>query len=154
MKTYILMLSKVFPTTHPRCGEPTDFKKKRKDGSKKHTIRGNAEFWEHRAEEINAGRAILSIRQWSGKPYEKGSHQIVIGEQTRLGTQRITLGCYGAFPAPWATVQNGDKQSPVEIDRIAANDGLSTSDFISWFNLRKRKDNFNGVILHFTDYRY
>lgn len=154
MKTYVLMLSREFPMTHPRAGEPTDFKTKKEEGVKKHTIRGNAELWEHRAEEINAGRAVLSVRQWSGKPYEPGSHQIEIARHTKLGTQRVTLD----FRAPWdkfigVRQASGDFHYPTFLD-VAQNDGLSADDFVDWFMKTRKKKVMNGVILHFTDLRY
>lgn len=138
IKTYVLMLSREFPKTHPRAGEPTNFKTKKEEGVKKHTIRGNAELWEHRAEEINAGRAILSVRQWSGKPYETGSHQIEICRHTKLGTQRVTLN----FRAPWNRFvgvhqKSGDIHYPTFVD-VAQNDGLSPEDFVSWFESEKK----------------
>ena len=142
MKTYVLMLSREFPKTHPRAGESTDFKTKKEEGVKKHTIRGNAELWEHRAEEINAGRAVLSVRQWSGKPYEP------------VGTQRVTLD----FRAPWdkfigVRQPSGDSHYPTFLD-VAQNDGLSADDFVDWFMKTRKKNVMNGVILHFTDLRY
>lgn len=154
LKIYVLMLSREFSKTHPRAGEPTDFKSKKEEGVKKHTIRGNVELWERRAEEINAGRAILSVRQWSGKPYEPGSHQIEIGRHTKLGTQRVTLN----FRAPWNRFigvhqDSGDIHYPTFVD-VAQNDGLSFDDFVSWFQTDKKNKNFHGVILHFSDLRY
>lgn len=153
-KIYVLMLSREFPKTHPRAGEPTDFKTKKEEGVKKHTIRGNAELWEHRAEEINAGRAVLSVRQWSGKPYEPGSHQTEIARHTRLGTQRVKI----SFSVPWnkcisVKQDNGDIHHPLFCE-VARNDGLSPDAFIDWFNPTKKKLVFKGVILHFTDMRY
>ena len=154
LKTYVLMLSREFPKTHPRAGEPTDFKTKKEEGVKKHTFRGNVELWEHRSEEINAGRAILSVRQWSGKPYEPGSHQIEISRHTKLGTQRVTLN----FGAPWNRFisvhqDGGDIHYPTIVD-VAQNDGLSFDDFVSWFQADKNNKIYHGVILHFSDLRY
>lgn len=163
-KTYVLMLSRVFPKTHPRTGEPTDFKPKKEKGIKKHTIRGNAALWEHRADEINAGRAELSVRQWSGKPYEPGSHQIEIARLTRLGTQRVTLPYFyssklKAFIPVCVKVWRDDGSCKVCYNsEVAVNDGLSLKDFLAWFKRKGRKnkpvEDFNGVILHFTDMRY
>lgn len=148
------MLSHEFPKTHPRAGEPTDFKTYMEKGIKKHTIRGNAELWEHRAEDINAGRAILSVRQWSGKPYEPGSYQIEIARHTKLGTQRVKI----SFSAPWdkcirVKQDNGDIHFPLFFE-FAQNDGLSPDDFLYWFQSDNKNKFYNGVILHFSDLRY
>ena len=64
MKTYNIMLSVVFPATHPRKGQPTGFKEKVlravcKTGErylsdirpKVHTIRANYPLWKKRIEE-------------------------------------------------------------------------------------------------------
>lgn len=151
-KTYVLMLSREFPKSHPRAGEPTDFKTYKEKGTKKHTIRGNAELWEHRAEEINAGRAVLSVRQWSGRPY--CSDQIEIARHTKLGTQRVKM----SFSAPWdkcisVKQVNGDIHYPLFFE-VAQNDGLSPDDFMAWFMKNRKKSVFEGIILHFTDMRY
>ncbi len=163
VKTYILMLSKVFPVGHPRAGQPTDFKTKKAEGVKKHTIRGNVELWEHRAEEINAGRAVLSVRQWSGKPYEPGSHQIEIARHTSLHTQRISIpyewhpALQVFLPASQVTILTKEKEAKVvKTAYVAANDGLSIIDFRHWFASRKKQVPFNrqGIILHFTESVY
>lgn len=161
-KTYILMLSKVFPVTHPRAGQPTGFKEKKEKGIKKHTLRMNVELWEHRAEEINAGRAILSIRQWSGTPYEEGSHQIEIVRLEKLGVQRVTFSyCHykkGNIYLPQLVEVGSGMYHPkvIEMEQVAANDGLSLDDFKYWFGRKgkSRPKDLHGIILHFTDFRY
>ena len=44
MKTYVLTLSKSFPRTHARTGEPTEFREKLLKKGKIHTIRANYEL--------------------------------------------------------------------------------------------------------------
>lgn len=94
MKTYVITLSQVFPTWHKRAGEPTKFRaaflsgqtcskcKKRNhamctsecfSGLKIHTIRANYPLWLKRITEVQQGKAVLSVRQWSGKPTLKKS---------------------------------------------------------------------------------
>ena len=68
-KKIIITLSRVFPTTHSRRGEPTDFASKLASGVKKHTIRKNYDLWKINAEKMERGKFYLSIRQWSGRPY-------------------------------------------------------------------------------------
>lgn len=182
IKIYVLMLSEYFPVSHPKAGQPTGVADALKANLQRlecheqrqcvgcgecvqplkyHTLRRNAELWEKRAAEINAGHAILSIRQWSGKPYGKGTHQIEIARLTHLGTQRITmfyqwhqvLSVY--FPAS-PEVHTSQQAKAVELSRLASNDGLSVVDFMHWFAIRKKRcsEDFHGVILHFTDMRY
>ncbi len=132
--TYFLMLSAVFPKGHPSEGEPTGFKDKLLK-EKIHTSRGNADLWEKRAKKINAGEAELSIRQWSGKPYEKGSHQIEIARITKLGTQRATVTyrpykTNGVYLPYCAEVEGGRYHDKViEMEKLAANDGVRLENF-------------------------
>ena len=69
MKTYVITLSRNFLAYHKRAGEETHFKEKIQSGEKLHTIRANYPLWEKRIKEVQEGRAVLSIRQWTGKPY-------------------------------------------------------------------------------------
>ena len=62
MKTYVLTISLVFPTTHPRKGDHTCFVGAIKSGAKKHSIRKNYSLWEKRFQKINRGEAQLSVR--------------------------------------------------------------------------------------------
>lgn len=69
LKTYVITISKKFPGYHPRKGDPTYFSSGIVSRRKKHTIRGNYALWKKRFDEIAAGRAKLSLREWIGKPY-------------------------------------------------------------------------------------
>ena len=162
MKTYVITLSKVFPVTHSRSGEPTGFKDKflaaiRQEGEwlKIHTIRANYELWKRRFDEIAAGNACLAIRQWTDKPYR--SKQVELARLTRedgIGLQKleivkerlnsisILLGYVDG------ALQEGHKFFPL----LAENDGLSFEDWHEWFknyNLSKPL-----AIIHFTNFRY
>lgn len=174
VKIYVLLLSSRFPAYHPKAGQPTGFEDAFRRGRqrgrcreqhecigcgecvgriKKHTIRGNADFWEHRAQTVNKGEAIISLRQWSGKPY--ASPQIEIGQLTTLHVQRVTLGISADDrQEPFAYVDSNGTTKAVTVSRLAANDTLEPTDFVSWFQLHRRKEPYHGVILHFTDMRY
>lgn len=91
MKTYVITLSRNFLANHKRAGEETHFKEKFILGqgltdyntpsmAKIHTIRTNYPLWEKRIKEVQEGRAVLSIRQWTGKPYR--SQQVEIATLT------------------------------------------------------------------------
>jgi hypothetical protein len=93
IKIYRMPLSKTFPATHPRAGNKTYFEEsiKRgvgcpdctkvrnptscyycgKAGKKIHTIRANHALWKTRIDEVTAGRAVLVLCEWNGKPYSK-----------------------------------------------------------------------------------
>src|SRR5579863_5945179 len=92
MKTYVITLSKIFPAYHPRRGQETDFKGKLYRSEKITTIRGNYAWWKKRFDEIAAGRAKLSVREWLDKPYK--SKQVTVKEYTSLhgiGIQRCDV---------------------------------------------------------------
>lgn len=141
MKTYVLTVSQYFPATHPRKGETTGFIDKILDGIKIHTIRENFQLWKRRAEEINAGRAVLSVRVWSGKPYR--SSQVEVVEFSSIGIQCLERTELGWF------IDGYD--SDITVITLAKNDGLNIHDFKDWF---KGKWETTKAIIHFTDFRY
>lgn len=157
MKTYVITLSSHFLANHKRAGEETHFKEKFLLGqgltdydtpsmAKIHTIRANYPLWEKRIKEVQEGRAALSIRQWTGKPYR--SKQVEIARLTAdngVGVQKLefynnTLGlCHIGIVY----------QRKYE---LAHNDGLSFEDWEEWFkgyDLSKPM-----AIIHFTKFRY
>lgn len=149
MKTIVLMLSQKFPVTHSRSGEPTRFRY----GfgvSKLHTIRKNKKgYWDKCAQEINEGKAILSVREWTGRPYR--SKMRILAEYKKIGLQHITMSRSSEFPMPTAHVDG----KFVSIYELALNDGLDLPDFIEWFFPNNECDSiFQGVILQLTDFRY
>ena len=91
MKTYILMLSKSFPAQHPRKGEPTGFREAFRK-TKLHTLRANYALWAKRFEEIAAGKACLSVRQWTGAPYRSKQKELArLTREDGIGIQRLSL---------------------------------------------------------------
>lgn len=169
MKTYVITLSKKFLGRHPRAGEETNFEQKFKTGqtcakckkikrgmclgecfpytsAKLHTIRGNYELWEKRIKEVQDGNAILSVRQWTGKPYR--SKQVEIACLTAadgVGLQKL----YFLHPFD---LQSTYVNSRVNAKEIAANDGLSLSDWLAWFSTSKPLEPM--AVIHFTQFRY
>lgn len=145
LKTYVLTLSRVFPKSHKRSGEPTNFG----DAfgrTKLHTIRANYLLWYARFQEIAKGAACLSVRQWSGKPYQ--SKQVEIARLTAedgIGLQRLdfydSLDCFEINFTECA-----------DVDDLAANDGLSLEDWREWF---KGYDITQPMaVIQFTEFRY
>lgn len=148
MKTYVITLSKNFMKGHPKAGQPTNFKEKFLNGEKIHTIRGNYTLWKKRIKEVQEGKATLSIREWSGKPYN--SKQEVIKNLTvadGVGVQMLTFE-NGKFEAQFI---DGNYCYAI-LDTPAKYDGLSFDDFRDWF--KKYDLSEQMVIIHFTPFRY
>lgn len=144
MKCYVLIISKHFPVNHPKAGKETDFENKIKKQIKKHTIRANYDFWKKRVDEINAGKAYLSVRQWKGQPYR--SKQIEICRYYKLGIEKLSMEMHSDYTV-W---QINDSKTAYHLWDVATNDGLSYEDFQNWFGT----DYYTGAIIHFTDFRY
>ena len=159
MKTYNIMLSKHFPATHPKKGEPTFFRDKLlaavfKDTTqwqKLHTIRANYPLWKKRIEEVERGEAEICLRQWTGKPYRSKTVEVTrLRQEDGVGIQKLTfdkdrdgmsvLHLYnidGCFPG---------------MRQLAHNDGLSVEDWKAWF--RGYDLSQPMAVIHFTPWRY
>jgi hypothetical protein len=183
MKTYVLMVSRTFPAYHPRAGQLTYFNEQIFSGCrmsahakfseciiksgmyhtatpKIHTIRSNYTLWAHRAEEINAGRAVLSLRQWTGSPYNyarDGSKQEEFMQLTKIHVQKVIVniekevynGKFGKSSITSWGVYVDDKS--ISEKMIAKNDGLAVDDFCQWFN----KGLNEGALIHFnSEFKY
>ncbi len=143
MKCYIITLSKTFLKGHRREGEPTGFKQAYLSGVKKHTLRTNIEYWGKIIDEVNAGEAYLSVRQWSGKPYAS-KQDSEIGRHYKLGKELFEIDPAGVFDI------EGKYLPMYGEEHLSFNDGLHPVDFYSWFN----KYPLQGIIIHFTDLKY
>lgn len=152
MKTYVITVSKNFLLGHPRAGEPTFFKEKVLGGEKIHTIRANIKYWSNIVDRVNAGNAILSIREWEAEPYK--SKQVEILQLTKIGKQFVYLnGDVFIYDTP----EFHNLAFRRSYEEVAKNDGLTVDDFLSWFEmdkLIKNKTPFKGIIIHFTDFKY
>lgn len=161
-KTVVITLSKRFPKEHSRYGEPTRFAQKlcnqlnapdkySATAKKKHTIRGNFDRWKHNIDKINNGSFHLSIRQWIDIPYKSKQEELLTLNE--VGYQSVSIS-YDPEIDIMEVVIDG-KPYTGDIDTIAEHDGLSLQDFKEWFFAKaKSKQTFNGVIIHFTDFRY
>lgn len=173
IKRYRLGISRNFPTTHPRAGQPTNFVEKIKNnlclwkglestrllsitefGLKLHTIRANYPLWEKRMKEVQEGRAVIELFYWSGKPYN--SPQVVfatLDKDSGCGVQRLIFAqnhiANGVFHA---IVSTECGLTVVNEYDISKNDGLSLDDFKAWF--KKYDLSQPMAIIHFTSFRY
>ena len=161
-KTYVLILSKHFLANHKRAGEETHFKEKFLLGqgltdydtpslAKLHTIRANYPLWEKRIKEVQEGLAVLSVRQWTGKPYR--SKQIEIERLTvedGVGVQKLSFYKDKDGMASLRFFNINGKY--IDRETLANNDGLSKEDWQEWF--RGYDLSKPIAIIHFTKFRY
>ena len=144
-----VMLSKTFFPQHPKAGEPTEFREKVLTGTKRHTCRCNYDYWKTRIETLKKRHGILSLRQWSGKPYQKGSTQEPILDiaASLIDVQQLVMTRKKLDEPEYVEVEPGLYQprpaydyearidgEPYDVEFVAKNDGLSLEDFKEWFN--------------------
>lgn len=166
MKTYNIMLSKVFPATHSRKGEPTYFSQKVQAGQhptvfpnevpKLHTIRENYNLWRDRIAQVQAGEAEICLRQWTGAPYRSKTVEIMrLGWQDGVGIQKLNFGWHNGeqIPVIEGWYMYGENGSKAE---LAKNDGLSLEDWQEWFKGHEKDTVYDKplAIIHFTNFRY
>jgi hypothetical protein len=157
MKTFVLTVSRVFPKTHKQAGNPTRFiekilNKEPENWTKIHTIRANYDLWKNRIDQVNEGKAILSLRYWTGSPYNyqrDGSKQgvfLTLGKG-ECGIQKIIINEIFRFK-----IDDSPVYPSYDLGFVAQNDGLSYDDFIEWF---REYDKIEPMaVIHFTGFRY
>ena len=144
LKCYVLTVSKTFPVKHPRKRQLTCFASMILKNLKKHTIRVNYELWKKRIDEVNKGKAYISLRQWSGLPYKSKQVEFKQLHKGEVGIEKLQLTPLGWFI--------NDKVTKFEMKDFASNDGLAFLDFVEWF---KGANFFKEMaIIHFSTMRY
>lgn len=145
MICYVLIVSEFFPKNHLKAGYPTGFPESIINGKKIHTIRGNYDLWEKRFKKVHEGKAYISLRKWTGKPYKSTQVEIKKFYNTDgIGVEKI-------FRTPNFEDITFDAGTSLFWHIIAKNDGLSFNDFREWF---KNSDESPMAIIHFTGFRY
>ena len=103
-------------------------------------------YWKGIVAKVAAGRMYLSVRMWIGKPRQ--SPQQEMGRAFPTCTQDVTMDYTGGVLA--VTI---DGQEWADHEALATRDGMTLADFIGWFFPGKRT-HWEGVLIHFTDFRY
>lgn len=148
----VVILSKDIFAEGKKASTPSDFARKVKTGAKRHTVRANFDYWRERIERLQQRGGVLSLRQWSGKPYEKGSTQELIMDvpASMVEVQRLVMsreqdtesevlvdGSDGVFAKATDTEYRYFAEVEghhVPVETLAKNDGLTLEDFKAWFN--------------------
>ena len=179
----VVTLGKYFGPKHPRKGQETGFIAKVADGRKVHTCRSNYGYWRAKIEKITATGGVLSVRQWSAKPYRSPQEVITEIPAGIVGVQRLALRRERRVINHYAEAQLDDKPiisvvyydyeaevdgHPVPLEILAENDRLTVDDFKAWFKpvfdaAEKKYHELAGLasaltldfaIIHFTKRRY
>ena len=167
------MLSKTFFPQHPKAGEPTGFRDKVLKGEKRHTCRCNYDYWKKAIAKLKEREGILSLRQWGGKPYEKGSHtervldigsgivdvqELVMSREVIKDSEIYVEGEPGVFAVHEDYEYRAEVDgTPVDVSELAKNDGLSLEDFKAWFNPvfdKEKEARLTFAVIHFSTFRY
>lgn len=123
-----------------------------------HTIRTNLERWTRIMQKVQEGKAVISVRQWKGKPYEKGNVQVEIarlGKDDGIGMQTLQLVRYVDVTGEkelFAYYIDGVLKDNLSLEDIARNDGLTLEDWKEWFTGMSFVESL--PIIHFTKFRY
>lgn len=178
--TYVLMVCRNFPATHPRKGQQTYFPDMIYNATKGrgiipynihtkdhmiffvntalkiHTIRQNYPLWEKRMKKIQSGEAVLSICVWAlpGGRWNKKNTKIEIvhlGKDDEIGIQKLKFEYAGLRNIAYAYIGESEEVG-INIPTLANNDGLDPIDFKDWFN--GPEPAVPLAIIHFTKYRY
>jgi hypothetical protein len=156
MKTYVIIISKHFPAKHPEHGSESFFKRKIKKeggiGIKEHTIRLNYGYWKKKIDKVNAGEAVLSLRQWAGKPRRSQQVEFL---QLKKGQVDVALFQITELTLSGETVKGMalvDGKS-IPLDVVATNDGLSPYSWYHWFKEVPLNTDMALIYLN-TEFRY
>jgi len=147
MKTHVIMMSKYFPKTHPAAGEETHFVESILNGIKTTTIRGKYDNWKKKAREVNEGKAILSIRYWTGSPYnykKDNSKQKEFARCSKIQVNKLEIKRKGNF----LIFKNDNCLHHLRVEKLIENEGFKKdSHFYNWFP----QEEFSGIMLDFLE---
>ena len=142
-KVYVLMLSKNFPEWHSCRGNKTHFEDKIKAGVKLNTYRISTKTWLKKAIDVMNGRAIISVREWTGEPYKTKQKELFkLGYKTKFNICEISRN--EEYANKFCIIEQSIfeyvlNKYPISIsslndcERLSREDGLSEVQFCEWF---------------------
>jgi hypothetical protein len=170
----VILLRKTFPKNHSKARKETNFREKLLRGigcpdcskergitcyycsrdmkEKIHTCRENYEYWKKKIDRLKAEGGVLSVRQWSGKPFRSPQEIIVDIPAENVGVQKLDWCTEETASIQPSAYEGYPLGMPVNISELSENDSLSLDDFRAWlkgYDLSKPM-----AIIHFTKFRY
>ena len=158
MKTYYIMFSRVFPDTYYKTGD-TNFKQLILEGIKTSTIRENLDFWKPRINKVQQGQAILSLREWTGKPLRSAQREFTqITQDDHLAIDPVRIHHAPGKASVWVGDDeignifhhglNDIYDYSTRLKEFSTREGFPTvGDFFQWFNVE-----FNGGFIHWESH--
>jgi hypothetical protein len=131
-QVYVLTVSNYFPNYPRNRGENTGIEDKIKNGIKIHELRSDYFMWKKRIDDVNARRAILSIRRWSGKPYQ--NRQIEIMQLEKAGIQMLTNSKNRDGSTSYWRVTVDNNQF-VDFITLSKNEGKPAEEWRNWLGI-------------------
>ena len=153
-KVYVLMLSKYYPEWHSCKGNKTHFYDKVMAGVKLNTYRVCSENWKNKAFEVYNENAVISVRQWSGKPYASKQIELFkLGHNTKFNFCVIKKNDEYADKFTISTTKVLDDIPEIsaltDCERLAREDGLTERQFCEWFF--RKSDQVECIKISFND---
>jgi hypothetical protein len=144
------LFPRLFPTAHSRGGEQTHFIENVMAGDKIHMIRRFYDRWKVLSEKTSRRPYSIDLCQYTDR--QRPRFHRIASIDAPLAVQRIRM-LYSEQTGDVRVFVDG-KEIPIE--QIAQNDGLTVDDFKEWFFSGHRAGNsdYDGCIIHFTDFRY
>lgn len=100
---------------------------------------------QHETDQFPQCGAIYPPVDWPSLSYPAAGGEKV----EKIGIQQVRMTWDSDIEQPTVFI---DGKQILNVEQLAANDGMTLDDFVSWFF--KTSDTFEGVIIHFTDFRY
>lgn len=149
MKTHILFLSKCFPKMIPDSYSgsaiSTCFKSNFLNGKKIHQIKPDFLLWKIKIDEVKAGKAILSIREWEGDPFRSKQSEIArFTQHDSLGIQHISFDLANKI-----FLVDGKEMDP---ELIMTNECSYLDVFSFWFE--RQNPQMDMALIQFSDFKY
>ena len=118
-------------------------------------------MWQKKIMEVEEGKAYLSLRSWTGRPYHSRQHEWrMLTNKDGVGIQKLAfdeLDGYLIDDVIYDVRFNPKAKSYVRFEsRLASNDGLCYHEFKAWFKSANSPIAYEKemAIIHFTPFRY
>lgn len=151
----VVILSKDIFAAGKKTATPSGFAEKVRNGSKKHTVRSNYQYWHKKIATLKEKGGVLCLRQWSGKPYRSPQETIIEVPAEMVGVQPLVIKrAISGIKEYYEAEIDGIN---VDIEVVAKNDGLDWETFMDWFLPifdREGKNEITLAIIHFAASRY